>query len=212
MDGDIINFKDITGQRFGKLVVLGRGEDAVSKSGRHRIRWECKCDCGKTITAYSENLKSGKTTSCGCYRAELVRGRSVTHGETRSKLYGVWSSIKSRCLNSNTAAYKDYGGRGISICDEWKNSFEVFRDWAYANGYKEGVSIDRIDNNGNYCPDNCRWVISVVQANNRRSNILITYNGETLTVTEWAEKLGKNPKTIFNRLYSGWSAIEAITK
>lgn len=207
-----MNFKDITGQRFGKLVVLGRGEDAVSKSGRHRIRWECKCDCGKTITAYSENLKSGKTTSCGCYRIELIRERSITHGETRSKLYGVWSSIKSRCLNSNTVAYKDYGGRGISICDEWKNSFEAFRDWAYANGYKEGVSIDRIDNNGNYCPDNCKWVISVVQANNRRSNNLITYNGETLTVTEWAEKLGKNPKTIFNRLYSGWSPIEAITK
>lgn len=203
---------DLTNKRFGRLKVLCRAEDFVSKSGKHRTRWLCQCDCGNTVIIYSDNLKRGKSTSCGCYRNECTRKRSITHGETKTKLYGVWSSIKSRCYNSNTTAFKDYGGRGIIMCDDWKDSFEIFKDWAYKNGYRDGLSIDRINNNSGYNPDNCRWVVSDVQANNRRNNNSITFNGETHTVTEWAKIMNKNPKTIFSRIYTGWNPIDAITK
>lgn len=119
--------------------------------------------------------------------------------------------MKSRCLNPNTERYKDYGGRGITICDDWVDSFESFRDWAFENGYDETLTIDRIDVDGNYEPGNCRWITGVAQANNRRSNVVFTYNGETHNVTEWAAIVGIKPKTLFARLASGWSFEEAIT-
>lgn len=205
-------FHNLIGMRFGRLTVKERAEDSVSKSGRHRVRWMCDCDCGKSVIVYADNLRAGKSQSCGCYRVDRNSEQFSTHGMTNTKLYGVWSGMKARCFNKNVDAYKDYGGRGIVVCDEWKNDFSAFYHWAIANGYREGLSIDRIDNDKGYAPDNCHWVTSVVQASNRRSNNTIQYNGEEHTVTEWAKILNINPKTIFNRIYSGWDVADALTK
>lgn len=202
---------DLTGKKFGRLSVIERIDDYVASSGRRYVRWLCKCDCGKIVHVNSDPLIRGKTKSCGCLSSELKSQRAKTHGETDSRLYAIWCAIKARCLNSHTVAYKDYGARGITICDEWKDSYENFRDWANDNGYKKNLSIDRIDNDGIYEPSNCRWVTSVAQANNRRSNHILTYNGETHNVTEWAAIVGKDPKTIFSRLYAGWDVERALT-
>lgn len=204
-------FLDLTGMRFGKLTAISRAKDYTQTNGRKRTAWICRCDCGNTITALAENLKSGATTSCGCYRRECTSTRVSTHCETDTPLYGVWCTMKSRCYNKNVKYYGRYGARGIGVCDSWLDCYENFRDWAIKSGYSEGLSIDRIDNNKGYSPDNCRWASSAEQANNRSSNNLITFRGETHNVTEWARILGINPKTIFTRLYSGWSIERALS-
>ena len=182
----------------------------MSKSGRHRTTWECRCSCGNVVNVTSDNLRCGRTTSCGCAKSEMLSKRMKTHGETNTKLYGVWSSIKSRCYNRNTDAYKDYGLRGISMCDEWRNSYLLFKQWACESGYSDGKSIDRIDNNLGYSPDNCRWVDAQIQANNRRSNRVYTIGNESHNVTEWASIYGINQKTLFTRIYSGLDIETAV--
>lgn len=143
----------------------------------------------------------------------MLSKRQKTHGASKgTKLYGVWCSIKSRCYNKNTAAYKDYGGRGIEMCKEWKDNFEPFMLWAMENGYEDGLSIDRVNNDFGYCPNNCRWVTDAAQASNRRSNRNYTINGETHCLTEWARLNGINPKTLFTRVYSGCNFEEALRK
>lgn len=196
--------------RFGKLVVIQRGEDAVSSNGRRRVRWDCKCDCGKRKLIYSDNLIHGRSTSCGCERARMLSEKQTTHGESSTHLYGVWSAMKARCNNPNATHYDSYGGRGIRVCDEWQRSFDAFREWAVSSGYVQGLSLDRINVDGNYEPENCRWITGVGQANNRRSNILVTHDGQTHTVTEWANIIGANPKTIFSRIYSGRTPYDAL--
>lgn len=211
--GDIISrLVDLTGKRYGRLVVTGRGEDRIQPSGKKRVYWNVKCDCGKSLSVLGDNLRGGKTTSCGCYRSEKISLIKRTHNESNTKLYGVWLSMKRRCDNSNTTYYNRYGGSGITVCDEWVSSYESFKEWALSNGYKEGLSIDRIDNDSCYCPSNCRWVTSVAQANNRSSNHNITYNGETHNVTEWSKILGINTKTLFNRIYTCDSVEQAFAK
>lgn len=157
-----------------------------------------------------ENLRRGKTTSCGCYRKDKLAREHTTHGETESRLYAVWCAMKARCHNKNNEAYDRYGGRGIIVCAEWRESFESFQEWAIHNGYADDLSIDRIDNDGNYEPGNCRWVTGVAQANNRRSNRIYEIDGETHTLTEWAQIRGINPKTLFNRIYTGWDFEDAL--
>ena len=147
--------------------------------------------------------------SCGCLTKEARRARK-THGDSESRLYAIWSAMKSRCENPHSKYYDRYGGRGIIVCKEWNQSYEAFKSWSLQNGYSEKLSIDRIDNDGNYDPTNCRWVTGVAQANNRSSNRTYTYNGETHNLTQWAKLLGINPKTVFTRIYSGWSFERAL--
>lgn len=165
---------DRTGERFGRLTVVSRADDYISNKGAHHVRWNCKCDCGNMTTVDVVQLVSGKTKSCGCLLAEKQESGNVIHGGRYDRLYKVYSNMKNRCYNENSADYKYYGGRGITICDEWLNSYSAFKDWAYNNGYDESAdkgacTIDRIDVDGNYDPTNCRWVDMATQSRNRRN-------------------------------------------
>lgn len=191
---------DLTGQRFGRLTVL---EKSLERRGRS-FTWVCQCDCGMiTHPIRTSYLLSGKTRSCGCLRNDITKQRSVKHGLCSTRLYGVWSGMKRRCLNPNCEKYKSYGGRGIQVCDEWICNFQAFYTWAMASGYKEGLTIDRIDVNGNYCPENCRWETAKEQANNRRSSLLVEINGETRTIAEWSHITGIGYETIWRRYARG---------
>lgn len=205
---------DLTGQRFGKLVVI----EQAGKIGNH-IAWICKCDCGNITKAISgNNLKKGHVKSCGClYRKYDVIDKVEMQAETCAKpyskrLYSIWASMKSRCYNEKCTNYEHYGARGITVCDEWLHDFQSFYDWAMANGYADNLSIDRENVNGDYCPENCRWATLKEQANNTRKNIVITHNGRTQTLSMWAEELGIDYHKLLMRIKRGWSPEKAFCK
>ena len=199
---------NIAGQRFGRLTVIER-----VASTKAQAQWRCVCDCGKETVVCSQDLRNGHTKSCGCYGLEVSVSHTPsfsTHKESRSRLYRVWIGMKGRCNNCKNKAYSYYGGRGIKVCQDWNESYALFRDWALANGYQENLTIDRIDVNGNYCPENCRWVSMKVQMNNTRANRRITLNGETKPMAEWSESTGLSYETIRNRTIKGKPADEVL--
>lgn len=201
--------KDLTGQRFGRWRVLELAERRVS-GNRIAVYWKCQCDCGTVKIIRGGNLKTGNSKSCGCINAERNYTNNISHGKRNTRLYRIWIGIKNRCTNTNDRAYPDYGGRGIKVCDEWLNDFMAFYNWSMDNGYGDNLTIDRIDNNGNYEPSNCRWTDVKTQCNNRRSNHLVTYKGRTQTVAEWEHELGFKKDILLCRFSLGWSVEKAI--
>lgn len=191
------------GDKFGKLTTLELVEDGNCL----KRTWKCECECGRTIISKERYLKDGHRKSCGCLRGNAIR----THGMTRTRLFKIWTSMRERCEREKHPHYNDYGGRGISVCEEW-NAFETFRDWAFQNGYDDSLTIDRIDVDGNYEPSNCRWVTMKAQQNNKRNNHVIDFNGEKHTITEWSEITGIGKTTIKERLNMGWTIEETLTK
>lgn len=206
------NFKDMTGQRFERLTVVERAEN--DKQGN--ARWLCKCDCGNTTIVPAHALRQGRTKSCGCLLSESSKRRMTSlltkHGMAGSKLYRVYSAMRDRCEKPSCSEYHRYGGRGITVCDEWKNDRNSFFEWALNNGYKEGLQIDREDNDGNYCPENCRWVTRLENCNNTSKNVFLEFDGETHTLSEWSRILGINRSTIYSRHRAGKTPAEILKK
>lgn len=175
--------------------------------------WECECSCGNVCFVSGDKLRLGLTKSCGCLMRKMGAVNSKKHGLSGSRIYHIYLSMIARCYKKHEVNYKNYGARGIKVCDEWKASFESFYEWAMKNGYSDNLSIDRINNDGDYEPFNCRWVDNKTQANNKRNNILIKYNGEEKTLKEWAEFLNMPYKTIHSRIrYCGWDVEKAFTE
>lgn len=209
--------ENLTGQRFGRLVVIER---APKISGK-KPRWICQCDCGNTKEVAAAALKSGGVRSCGCLyysvRPEAIakitgeKSHFYKHGLSQSRINRIYRLMKRRCLNKADLAYPKYGGRGIKICDEWLNDFMSFYSWSMENGYSDDLTLDRIDVNGDYSPTNCRWVDMVVQQNNRTNNVKITFAGEEHTIPEWARITGLTRSAIDHRLKRGWSVEEALS-
>lgn len=191
--------------KYGRLTVI----ESAGKLGCDAAVL-CRCDCGQFATVRLADLKRGKTRSCGCLYRESNRQRTANR-KTGTRLYRIWQAMKTRTTNPKAQHFSVYGGRGIRVCDEWFHSFPTFESWALANGYQEGLSIDRIDPNGHYCPENCRWITMAEQQRNKRNVPLITFNGETHTRPEWAELLGIPKATLASRLRYGWSIEKALT-
>lgn len=193
--------EDLSGKRFGRLTVV----KAIGRNKWHDSMWECMCDCGNTVTVAAGKLKSGHTKSCGCLARDTRAGQLETHGITtggKPRTFTIWSGMKARCLNPKSVSYPNYGGRGIGICPEWME-FRAFHEWAMSNGYADDLQLDRIDNDGDYCPGNCRWVTRSQNQRNTRRNHLITLNGRTLTAAEWIRELGVSKSAFYSALRKG---------
>jgi hypothetical protein len=198
--------KELTGQKIGRLTPL-----KITHRRGKELLWECRCECGETCLVQSNNLLSGNTRSCGCYYKE---SRSVIQRQTKpgskSPTYSSWANMRNRCYREDNVQYADYGGRGITVCERWKNSFPNFLE-DMGEKPKKGMSIERKNNNGHYEPGNCEWSTPKPQANNRRSNVFLTFNGKTKTLTQWSEETGIGMSTIRARVRVGWSIKDSLT-
>lgn len=212
----ISKLDNLVGKQIDFLFVKGRAPDKIYSNGAHHVQYWCDCACGtKDVLRKADNLHvKNRVHSCGCLLKEIDCEVNITHGDTknrqRNRLYRIWSLMKDRCNNANNNNYQYYGGKGVKICDDWYN-YQLFRDWAYAHGYQDDLSIDRVDSNGDYCPDNCRWIPLSQQSSNRCSCNYITMNGETHTLSEWSRMYHISRKTIRDRIRNGWSPEKAIT-
>lgn len=200
---------DLTGQVFGQLTVICQ----VGKHSSGHILWQCQCICGNIWVAASDCLRKGATKSCGCLakRKTPASGPRYKHGMVKSSEYCAWLNMLARCFNPGRTEFPNYGGRGITVCERWQNSFQAFyEDMGPRPG--KGFSLDRINNEGNYCKENCRWTTSKVQLRNKRNTQILSYNGRSQPLMTWAEELGLNRSTLFYRLKLGWSVERALTE
>lgn len=203
---------DLTGQRFGRLTVIERC--GTSKEGQKL--YLCKCDCGGTKKVKTGALRSGHVNSCGCLQRECSSNKfkklNTRHGGCGTRLYSIWFDMRQRCSWDGAINWHLYGGRGIKVCDEWQADFVPFRDWALANGYSDELTLDRIDVNGDYCPENCRWANLDEQNNNKRTCIYATIGGVTKSVTQWCRETGVPRHTAYSRIRRGWKPELAVTE
>lgn len=201
--------KNITGQRFGRLVALG----PIGRSSDRKIIWLCRCDCGNTCTPTGKSLRSGNTKSCGCLRDESARARFTKHGYTMHPLYGTWRKMISRCHALGEDSFSNYGARGIEVCAEWRDSFESFCDYVSQLSHysTDGYTLDRIDNDGNYEPGNVQWATHMEQLRNTRRNRFYTWNGITKCLTDWANEYGISRRALVQRLDRGLDFYDALT-
>lgn len=199
----------LSGIRFGRLQVIKKAENRNGST-----YWLCSCDCGEEVIVKGSMLVHGKVKSCGCYNRDLTieRNKKRASKEPRNKrLYRIYYGMITRCYNSKEkAAYGRYGARGIRVCEEWKSDFYAFQKWAFENGYNDNLSIDRIDNDGDYLPENCRWTDCKTQANNRCRTKFLVIDGVSHSVSEWADIVGISRETIYGRLSNGWGNKEAV--
>ncbi len=201
---------DLTGKRFGRLTVVERSSEKRKRRGTF---WVCKCDCGNVVVVPRCHLIDGHTKSCGCYHKDRLhepRPSVSKHYLSKSRIYRIWSGMMDRTTNPNSRSYKNYMGRGIDICDEWKE-FNNFKDWAFSHGYDDTLTIDRIDVNGNYEPSNCRWVDNRTQSRNKRGTLYVTRKGETKPLIDWCEIEGINYNRVHQRITAGWTPEKALS-
>lgn len=202
---------DLTGKKFGRLTCIAYFPKDQNRSNG----WLCRCECGNEKIVATADLKKGSTKSCGCLRRETTGAQARKHGLSHDKngrkprLYRIWKQMRQRCLNPNDSAYARYGGRGITICSEW-DDYTIFHKWALANGYRDGLSLDRIKNGGKYSPENCRWADDFQQARNKRNTSYLTFRGKTKSLPEWAEIYGCSQGTLRSRLRLGWSIEQVL--
>lgn len=193
------------GKLCGQLTIIGQATD----QGKQK-RYLCLCSCGNTKTVQHSHLHSGHTKSCGCLKTKSIIDRLTTHGHSFSTTYKAWQNMKIRCNNKSHKSWPDYGGRGITVCGCWSRSFKSFLT---DMGQKpDGMELDRINNDGNYEQGNCRWTTHSINTRNRRSNVLITFNGTTLTLIEWSEKTGISFKALRHRIARGWTVERLLTQ
>lgn len=204
--------QDLSGNVYGELTVIKRTE---SKDNKNRPYFLCKCNCGKEVSVRSDYLKNGGKTDCGhVNRQRLIESNKIhnsTHGLSGTRLFRIWSNMLFRCSNEKSPNYDNYGGRGIAVCNAWKNSVHEFISWANENGYEETLTLERIDVNGNYEPSNCTWITFKEQGFNKRNNRLVEINGVAKTMPEWAEESGINESTLRYRYTHGWRGEKLLT-
>lgn len=200
---------DRVGERHGRLLVSARAENKIEPSGAVRAQWQCICDCGTITTVSGQSLGRGSTKSCGCLAREAVIQRTQTHGLSRTHIYRSWNTMIQRCTNPNNTHWPSYGGRGISVCKEWFSFENFYRDMGER---PHGATLERSDNNKGYEPGNVIWASRLAQANNRRTNVLVTLNEETKTVAEWGRFTGLGKQVIKKRLDDGWPAWRTLTE
>ena len=208
----LIKEEDYVGKKFGYWTVI-----APAKGTSRKKAFLCRCKCGNEKIVNADTLKLGNSKSCGCYHVEEMKRRQTTHGQTGTRIFCIYHNIKSRCYDKNNKRYPDYGGRGIQMCEEWLNNSSSFFEWSFSNGYSDSLTIDRIDNNGNYEPSNCRWITNAEQLNNRRNNIKFIFFGVTKTLKEWCDCIGESYDKLYGRYYRGYETfrkgdIEKIKK
>lgn len=205
-----MNDEDYVGKKHGRLTVLE--VLYIYQKNRKRKFFKCICDCGKIHITRADGILNKKTFSCGCQKNEKNKGKNYKHFSYGTRLYNIYAGMKQRCYNPNCHCFKRYGKRGIKICSQWLNGFVSFRDWALENGYSSNLTIDRIDVNGDYSPENCRWATIKQQSRNRRTTHLETYGGKTMCLTEWAEHIGINKGTLISGIRRGKTIEYFINK